>query len=927
MKNIFLMIIAFLGGQVCYGQELSLNKGIERPVPTVSSLAAYTNVPVSVQTGIPNISYSLVNVPTNNSTVNIGLVINYHAANVTEDLWSGDLGPGWSLLGQGVISRDNYQDPDESFDDHTKTFYRKNEFNDIYNYSIPGESGRFKFVRDTLNNSFQLVNLTPTTSKIAYQRNSNQSTLIIDSFTITSDTGIKYKFDTYNKSTASVWRWGFDWLNDMYGKLAYRSAFFLTTIEDENNQELAKFTYFRDMVYATGTGNAVTESEFNKLSRIEIKDRGIIDLEYGRKQYVQKGDQFWLKSLSLKTNNNQFVSKYIFEVNNTLTSYSKVDVNNTVLEKTKFGYGGYTGFPAAYPPVEDGENAYGNALLNTIVLPTGGVIEYNFEMVPYFSLQVYKEIPAPTENIGNVDFSQFGSARKYFFTLAEDKEVIIGSPVGSLSGYLWSLIFYRKVGNDYQIAPYSVGNAFSDNPGSYPEKNKIKFKAGEYYAALSSTSPGSFPEPLPFDAVKKVGDSTVITEARSYHRGIPRIKNIKYYNINNTDFNILSVPSRVEEYSYQKFDNPALESSYFVEGGSLSDGMTPANPVMVYKNVKVSGGTEGYTNYYFKATDAYPMTTGGIIPNYNFTREGLLEKKEIYNAAGQKVSEEVLDYSMEDYPGPAYPLINNGLDNTPYTKTAWMKNETVTSRNYFDSGITETKNEIFRNANNYRTQLQRTTAFDGAIQETSYQYALDKNNQKLIDANMFGIPLETKTTIKKDVADPGKIMARAETKYENAGNKFPSSAVSYDSQNSLASEVIFNQYDSKGNLEEYTTRDGIPVSVVWGYNKTQPIAKIEGATYSQVSPYISDMVTRSDADTDGTSEQALQNALDLFRNKAELAGFQITTYVYDPLVGMKSMTPPSGIREIYQYDKAGRLDKITDENGNVLKKYKYNYKQ
>lgn len=256
-----------------------------------------------------------------------------------------------------------------------------------------------------------------------------------------------------------------------------------------------------------------------------------------------------------------------------------------------------------------------------------------------------------------------------------------------------------------------------------------------------------------------------------------------------------------------------------------------------------------------------------------------------------------------------------------------MKNETVTSRNYFDSGITETKNEIFRNANNYRTQLQRTTAFDGAIQETSYQYALDKNNQKLIDANMFGIPLETKTTIKKDVADPGKIMARAETKYENAGNKFPSSAVSYDSQNSLASEVIFNQYDSKGNLEEYTTKDGIPVSLVWGYNKTQPIAKIEGATYSQVSPYISDMVTRSDADTDSTSEQVLQNALDIFRNKAELVGFRITTYVYDPLVGMKSMTPPSGIREIYQYDKAGRLDKITDENGNVLKKYKYNYKQ
>lgn len=67
------------------------------------------------------------------------------------------------------------------------------------------------------------------------------------------------------------------------------------------------------------------------------------------------------------------------------------------------------------------------------------------------------------------------------------------------------------------------------------------------------------------------------------------------------------------------------------------------------------------------------------------------------------------------------------------------------------------------------------------------------------------------------------------------------------------------------------------------------------------------MVTRSNADVDNTSEQALQSALDLFRNKSELANFQITTYVYDPLIGMKSMTPPSGIREIYQYDSAGRL--------------------
>ncbi|WP_213278551.1 hypothetical protein [Chryseobacterium indologenes] len=931
MKKIFLLLIAFLGYQAYYGQERSLNKGVEHPVPTISSLATYTNIPVSVQTGIPKISYNLVNVPTNNNSVNINLMINYHAANVTEDLWSGDLGSGWSLLGQGVISRDNYQDPDESFDDNTKTFYFKNDFNDIYNYNIPGESGRFKFVRDTLNNSFQLLKLTPTTSKITYQRNSNQSTLIIDSFTITSDTGIKYKFETYNKSTASVWRWSFDWLNDMYGKLAYRSAFFLTTIEDENNQELAKFTYFRDLVYVTGTGNTVTESELNKLSRIEIKDRGIIDMEYGKKQYVQKGDQFWLKSMTLKTINNQFVSKYIFDVNNTLTSYSKVDINNTILEKTNFGYGGNTEIPTIYPPVEEGENVYGNTLLNTISLPTGGVIEYNFEMIPYFSVQINKEIPAPTENIGNVGFNQFGSTRKYFFTLAEDKKITIESPVGSLSGYLWSLIFYKKVGNTYQIAPYSLGNAFSDDPSNYPEKNEIKFKAGEYYAALSSTSPAAFPEPLFFDAVKKVGDSTVVTEIRSSRRGIPRIKNIKYYN------DILSVPSRVEEYSYKKFENPAVESGHFEGGGFLSDGISPANPVLIYKNVKVSGGTEGYTNYYFKATDAYPEysepspypgTNYRIIPNYNFTREGLLEKKEIYSITGQKVSEDLLDYIMEDYPAPPYPLMNNGISNTPYTKTAWMKNETITSRNYFNSGITETKKVIFNNTNNYRPNLEKVTSFDGSIQEVKYKYALDKNIQKLITANIIGIPLESETT--QTIGAVTKTISKTETKYDNPLNLLPSSVLSTDLQNVTSTEVTYDQYDLKGNLQQYTTKDGISTVIIWGYNQTQPIAKIEGAKLTDIQQSLIDSIVNA-SDTDalaasGNDETAFLSALSSFRSNTALSGYQTTTYTYDPLVGVRSITSPSGIRESYVYDSANRLEKVIDVNGKVLKEMKYNYK-
>lgn len=254
-----------------------------------------------------------------------------------------------------------------------------------------------------------------------------------------------------------------------------------------------------------------------------------------------------------------------------------------------------------------------------------------------------------------------------------------------------------------------------------------------------------------------------------------------------------------------------------------------------------------------------------------------------------------------------------------------MREERVISKNYFSSGMIEAKKEVFRSLAHRYVSLEKSTSFDGSIQETHYLYPQDKNHQRLLAANITSTPLEVKATSKKNAADAGIQISKTETKYDNPAYLQPSSVVSYDSQNKLASEVTFNRYDAKGNPEQYTTKDGIPVSFVWGYSKTQPIAKIEGATYAQIEAYITDIVNKSNADVNDATEVDLQNALDTFRTLPQFSGFQITTYVYDPLVGMKTTTPPSGIRAVYRYDNAGRLKHIEDENGNILKKHEYNY--
>jgi len=54
---------------------------------------------------------------------------------------------------------------------------------------------------------------------------------------------------------------------------------------------------------------------------------------------------------------------------------------------------------------------------------------------------------------------------------------------------------------------------------------------------------------------------------------------------------------------------------------------------------------------------------------------------------------------------------------------------------------------------------------------------------------------------------------------------------------------------------------------------------------------------------------------------------QMTTYTYEPLVGMTSETNINNVTTYYEYDKIGRLKLVRDQDGNIVKKHKYNIKR
>ncbi|MEY8760866.1 hypothetical protein [Chryseobacterium tongliaoense] len=267
------------------------------------------------------------------------------------------------------------------------------------------------------------------------------------------------------------------------------------------------------------------------------------------------------------------------------------------------------------------------------------------------------------------------------------------------------------------------------------------------------------------------------------------------------------------------------------------------------------------------------------------------------------------------------------------------------STDYLGGEAVKTETQYFyNNPLHHQLTSQKTIQPDASFNEAAYKYAHEKGNQLMLDKNMIAVPLETTTT--QTVGSTVKTLSKTETLYPTAlpttqtgSLLLPLSQKSYDKLNSAAStDITYDKYDSKGNILQYTTKDGMPVAIVWGYNNTQPIAKVEGATYTQLESLgiVPAIVTASDSDaTTPANEPALITALDNFRKNTGLSAYQVTTFTYDPLIGVTSITPPTGIREVYTYDTANRLKEVKirekDSTGSYVfkkvKEYNYNYKQ
>lgn len=381
---------------------------------------------------------------------------------------------------------------------------------------------------------------------------------------------------------------------------------------------------------------------------------------------------------------------------------------------------------------------------------------------------------------------------------------------------------------------------------------------------------------------------------------------------------------------YKNITDPAIKSISYEYEDCLTRMLNPNNPYFIPSTLCLSTKVQedinkGYIKYYYRqkyddTEFSYDIhNRAGTIYN-NLTGKGLLIKKEIYNSNNKLVSVDSIDYVIENLPLSDRVLFDYG------EQPGVIKKTVTTTKNYFsnNSHIQQTHEVLYSNF--YNLSKLKTTSPDGSITEKSILYAADVNNTSLVNANIVNIPLTTE--IKKN----GKILSNTQIKYSN-GSFYPSSALSINSDdNSTKTNVKYDSYDEYGNIQQYTTNideasgQGFSTVLIWGYHKTLPIAKIEGAKLIDIGNLANDIIAKSNQDVDADTEKNLLTALDSFKNLSNFKNFQITTYTHNPLIGITSITPPNGIRVMYKYDDSNQLKQIVDVNGNIVEDYKYNIK-
>ncbi|WP_350289090.1 RHS repeat domain-containing protein [uncultured Croceitalea sp.] len=368
-------------------------------------------------------------------------------------------------------------------------------------------------------------------------------------------------------------------------------------------------------------------------------------------------------------------------------------------------------------------------------------------------------------------------------------------------------------------------------------------------------------------------------------------------------------------------------------------------------------------------------------PNLDFKR-GLLLKQSVYNNTNQIISEtENTIYAFEEdviapsfrahdnescqwrqfydeysfYYNKAYqegkvpycgdfPCFNSStLDNcgtTPISalkdniKTGWAQLKETSKKEYFydtqgTATIVESRQTFDYNTTNFQVDTQHNYILEKGVEKdykTKTYYAIDTMPSDYQGASSILTEMQALNMINNPLYTISYLDNSITSKQQTVFNEFNTDKLDikevWTEKNgnnpSLEIRVEYLSYDEVGNPLELARKNGPPISYIWGFNKTLPVAKIENATRTQIEA-LSGFGTGFHAGT-GNLTTSQETTL------RSLSNAMVTTYTYDALNGPLSVTDPRGNTTKFAYDGFGRLKETRDLNNKLVTDYEYHYK-
>jgi len=441
----------------------------------------------------------------------------------------------------------------------------------------------------------------------------------------------------------------------------------------------------------------------------------------------------------------------------------------------------------------------------------------------------------------------------------------------------------------------------------------------------------------------------------------------KYGSLTNTEFSSLQEPAIVNVYSYNMKTvctqgDLSLEGNGFAEYSykvfssdcvsninDLNDG-NPINYLSIIEtnDLALNNGGVQYTfspysdgARYFPVQGQYPFTIpGGQAPTLSGKPVDILT----FDRQKNTVSQESFDYEMNLSPNPvvhSYLVSRHSRQATSLESTEdfdivklfysqnWIRLKSSVKSHHAGTGIMV--DSTFYTYGSFSNILPKIVRYKDSRSNTrmvSTTYATDYPNdpvaQKMVNNNLKQAIITDSSFLNNNVQKVRKVTYH--DWFNNGTQILPfEEGFKQSPTDNLRKIVAFNNYDAYGNIQEQQKANDVKDVYLWGYQSLYPVVKVTGSNYATVSGIVAQAsidAATSAPGNDVAVRTLLQNIRSYFAGNKQV---QVSTYTYKPLVGITSETDPTGRTIYYEYDSFNRLKLQKDEQGNILKKYCYNY--